>query len=98
MSFTDTAKHVLDLAHTGLVALEAIGGVLKGVVKQYPAEAQPIIQGLIALIDTIEQAGQGIVTADDVQKAIQELKDSVAANNAAADAAVDAKFGPKKAP
>ncbi len=94
MSFTDTAKRVLDVAHTGLVALEAIGGVLKSLVKQYPAEAQPIIQGMIALIEAIEKAGHGAVSGDDVQAALRELQDSIAANNAAADAAIAEKFGP----
>ena len=94
MSFTDTAKRVLDVAHTGLVALEAIGGVLKGLIKQYPAEAQPILQGIIALIEAIEKAGHGAVSGDDVQAALKELQDSIAANNTAVDAAIAAKFGP----
>jgi hypothetical protein len=93
-SFSDTAKRVLEVAHTSLVALEAIGGVLKGLVAQYPAEAQPVIQGMIALIEAIEKAGQGAVSGEDVQAALREFKDSIAANNAAVDAAIAAKFGP----
>jgi hypothetical protein len=95
MSFADTAKRVLDVAHTSLVALEAIGGVLKGLVAQYPDdEAKPIIQGMIALIETIEKAGQGAVSGDDVQAALRELQDSIAANNAAVDSSIPKKFGP----
>ncbi len=94
MSFADTARRVLDVAHTSLVALEAIGGVLKGLVAKYPAEAQPIIHGMIALIEAIEKAGQGAVSGADVQAALRELQDSIAANNAAVDSSITAKFGP----
>jgi len=92
---TDKAKKVLAIAGQALSALDAIGIATKGLLAApgITNEAIAVIEGILAVITTVQQGIDGTVSVQSVEDALKALADGVASNNAAADAAANAKFG-----
>lgn len=92
--------HGLDLIDQSLKALEIIGELAKAHLGAHGPEALAALHAIAKVVETVEQGFDGKATLEDIRTKIDEgealLHKTIAANDAAAEAAADAKFGPEK--
>ncbi len=95
-STTDSAKKVLGFAAQALEALEVIGIATKGLIASSTSteEALAVLQGILAVVSSIQNGIEGTVSVQTVQDAMTVLSSTITSNNAAIDAAAAARFGP----
>jgi len=94
MSFAAEAQKVLDVTSTALHGLEAVGVLTKGLITngELTDKALSVVRAIAAIVDSVQAGFNGTATVDDINKALQRAKDQIAANDKAADDALDSKF------
>lgn len=88
----DRIRNYLKMFENALQGLETI----QGVTKTGGPGAATALQTIDAIVTSILGGFTGALTPDEVEKQLDDLKAKIAANDAAADAAVDSKFGTGK--
>jgi hypothetical protein len=87
MSTWQDAQKALGVAQVVIAGIESIESVLG-----MGQSADAIVKAISAIISTVKAGASGQVTASEVTAALQTLQDQLAAEDAVADAAVNAKF------
>lgn len=97
-SNTDRARRYLAVAGTALEAMQVIGAAVHDFVSRGTAyeisEVMAVLAGIQAVANRIKDGMDGTVSPEEIDKAVRELRDGLAANNAAIDADLDKRFPP----
>lgn len=91
MSSWDEAKKILVVGSSGIHALETIAKLAKGSLG-INENAVTILSIIASITDVIKDGIEGKVPIESVEAAIDQLHADLSANDAAAKAALDAKF------
>jgi hypothetical protein len=86
------AEKFIELALDGLNAIATLVG---GTVED---KASEILDGVKAIVSTVFRGHKGDITIEQAQNELKQLKASLVANDARADAALAAKFGQSEDP
>jgi hypothetical protein len=91
---TDKVIRDLSIASMGIQALETIAESARGLLTSSPTTDAilAVLQGIVAVSDSIQQGLEGTVDPAGILAGIDELKNSLASNNSVVDAKVNAKF------
>jgi hypothetical protein len=97
MSLLDKAKKFFDMSSVALSALELVGDIAKGELGSRGTSAVELLELIAKIVEKVKAGFDGTVSAADIKAEIAKMRSDIAANDAAADAAVDEKF-PKGEP
>lgn len=85
-----TALKSLDMLNAAIHGLEAIGDIARIGIKRI--DAQPALQAIIEVIESIGDGFRGKLDASTVTQSIAKLRASLASNDAAIESELDKKF------
>lgn len=94
MSLATEAKHVLDVAASGLHGLEVVGELAKSLIPDSanPQRVLEVLHTITAIVDSVRAGWEGTASLEDVQDSLQVARDKISANDQAVDDAIDRKF------
>jgi len=92
MSWIERAESQLKAHSTTLHALQAIGALVKRALVDPKSDTFVVIQIIERMTDALIAGFDGKMTSDEVEKHLLELSERLAANDQAADTALDKKF------
>jgi len=94
MSLFDKARRYIDLGSLTLTVLEAVIAIAKAHVGKDSQAALDGLEKIVKVGELFKDSVDGNITSAEVKAEILKMRSDIAANDAAADAAVDEKFPP----
>lgn len=93
-SWLSKARAVFDMGSVVAAALDLVGDIARGKIGTKNKTARELLDMIALVVERVKAGFDGKITADEIKAEIAKMRDDLASNDAAADAAVDEKFPP----